>query len=236
MRMFQEDIQAKYPVGVVIPAHNEAENISEVLNAISRTNWIKQVVIVDDQSRDSTLRIANLYAAQQSGCIVVHQERQGGKGAALLLGVEVLDQSIEHVIFLDADLIGVLPDHIFKLYEPVLTTRSDMAVAVFKDGSLLTDLSQNVTPILNGQRSMKRKDAIHVLGLLKTSGYGVEVGLSTFARQNNWRIEHVFWQGVTQVIKEDKLGLIPGWKARGSMYREIVATWLEIRKGKLPNF
>ncbi|GIZ15007.1 glycosyltransferase family 2 protein [Capnocytophaga catalasegens] len=52
-------------IGIVIPAHNEAENLSLMLNSLlEQTYQAHQIVIVDDNSTDATFLIASKYTEQ----------------------------------------------------------------------------------------------------------------------------------------------------------------------------
>ena len=128
-------------------------------------------------------------------------------------------------MFLDADLIGLTPEHLTILYEPIEKKECEMTVAIFRHGYWRTDLSQRFAPNLNGQRCLDRKAAIRALTPLADSGYGVEIGLTRYARRNKWRVKYVGWKGMTHDMKEDKLGLRDGYKLRRAMYRQIMATW-----------
>ena len=87
------------------------------------------------------------------------------------------------------------------------------------------NISQLVFPNLGGQRCLRRDDAMDALAPLAESGYGVEIGLTRYAKRHNWCVEYVDWRGTTQIMQEDKLGWKGALKVRGVMYQEIMATW-----------
>lgn len=82
-------------VSVVIPAKNEAANISWVLQRIPP--MVHEVVLVDGHSTDSTVEVASRL---RPDIVVVHEERRG-KGAALQAGFAAATGDI--VVMLDAD-------------------------------------------------------------------------------------------------------------------------------------
>ena len=214
-------------VGTVIPAWNEERDIPLVLNTIGRVDWLSQVVVVDDGSVDHTLNVARDCASQYPNMIVEHLPDNQGKAAAMLAGMRIMNSEIETVIFLDADLIGLSADHLSKLYQPVKDQQCEMSVAIFKDGYWRTDWSQRFAPNLNGQRCLPRKAAEEALAPLAESGYGVEIGLTLYARRTKWRIQYVSWEGMTHDMKENKLGWREGYKVRGMMYKQILVTWIQ---------
>ncbi len=87
--------QKDYRVSVIIPALNEAENLSQVLPRIPA--WIHEVILVDGHSTDDTIAVAR---ALHPAIRVVQQEGRG-KGAALRSGFAAATGEI--IVMLDAD-------------------------------------------------------------------------------------------------------------------------------------
>ena len=141
-------------IGAVIPAWNEEQDISLVLNTVGPVKWLSEIVVIDDGSIDNTLAVAQECAGQYPHMVVEQLAENKGKGAAMLAGVRALNADIEVVIFLDADLYGFSADHLAKLSDPVVSQRCDMTVAGFRKGRWRTDLSQRFTPNLSGQRCL----------------------------------------------------------------------------------
>lgn len=212
-------------IGVVIPAYNEEQGLSHVLNIVCSVDWLSQIVLVNDGSTDATLSIAQKYAMLDDRLLVENLEENLGKGAALLAGVKRLAENVEIVIFLDADLIGLTPTNLTRLCDPIIEGRSEMTVAVFCHGYWRTDISQGVFPNLGGQRCLLREDALEALMPLADSGYGVEIGLTRYAKHNKWRVLHIDWHGTTHTMQEDSLGWKRAIKVRSVMYRQIIKTW-----------
>lgn len=219
-------------VGVVIPARNEERYLPAVLNTACSADWLNQIVVVDDNSTDRTLDIARAIACQDNRLSVVHLSSRSGKSRAMLAGVIAMQDRIDDVIFMDADLIGLHTSHIEAMYSPLGDNQCEMAVAVFRSGGVRTTAAQIATPNLSGQRCLRRSAAHRALMLLESSGYGVEIGLTMYALRNNWRIRYVPWKSVTHLVQESKRGLIPGIRARSIMYAQIIATWVQFRKDK----
>jgi len=214
-------------VGVIVPAWNEERDISFVLCILGAIEWLSQVVVVDDGSSDATLKVAQDYAKNFPRMSVVHLPENQGKGSAMVAGMESLQNEIDTVVFLDADLIGLSEDHLKILIAPVKDQKCEMSVAIFKDGYWRTDLSQRFAPNLNGQRCLPLRAAEEALLPLAESGYGVEIGLTLYARRNNWRIQYVDWPGMTHDMKEHKLGRIEGYRIRVMMYKQILIAWVK---------
>jgi len=81
---------------IVIPAYNEEKYIKTLLNNLSGIT--KNIVIIDDGSRDNTYEIV-----KEMNIPVIHQSHQG-KGAALKAGFKyALEKEYEWVITMDGD-------------------------------------------------------------------------------------------------------------------------------------
>jgi len=160
-------------VAAIIPAYDEAENISRVLHRVVRSPHVDDVIVVCDGCEDDTAAVARRYRVN-----VVELPVNVGKGGAMMAGVQRTDAEV--VLFLDADLLGLRYDHIRSLIEPVVTGQADMAIGVFDDGRPITDIAQKLAPFLTGQRAVRR-EIMGRIPELAQSGFGVAVALSRYA-------------------------------------------------------
>jgi polyisoprenyl-phosphate glycosyltransferase len=207
-------------VGVVIPAFNEAKNLFSVLTTVCAVEWIREIIVVDDGSRDSTFEVAQRAAQRDDRLVVIRLPQNQGKAAAMLTGVQALHTDL--VIFLDADLVGLRPIHLTHLASLQMSGSCDMATAVFHHGRFLTDISHRFVPHLTGQRCLGRLDAEQALIPLASDRYGVETGLTIHAKRHQWRIKKIIWYGVTHCMKEEKRKVIGGLYSRWQMYGQIM--------------
>jgi hypothetical protein len=107
----------------IVPAFNEASNIANVVNDISRTMPGTTVVVIDDGSRDNTAQVA-----RQAGAIVLRLPHNLGIGGAVQTGLRfaVLRQA-DYVVRLDGD--GQHPaSQISMILDPVLRGEADIAI------------------------------------------------------------------------------------------------------------
>ncbi len=197
---------------VLIPAYNEARTVGSVVATARQAGF--PVVVVDDGSGDGTGE-----AAARAGAQVVRLPRNRGKGAAYAAGLERI--RTPYVILLDADLVGLTPDHLQALLAPVASGQADMAVGVFRGGRLLTDLGNRLTPQLSGQRALPTQLLASVPGL-ERARYDVELLLTRTAKERGWRVVYLPLFGLSQVMKEEKRGLWSGFWHRLRMYLEVL--------------
>lgn len=201
-------------VTAVIPAYNEEETIADVVKCVKRIDKIQKVIVVSDGSTDSTAEIA-----RECGADVIELNENVGKGGAIKAGIN--ECGTEIILFLDADLIGLTENHVLDLIEPVIDNKADMTIGIFKNGRMVTDLAQKVTPYLSGQRAIK-KSVIDKIPNIDITRYGVEVALTKYVDKFNVRVQEVDLPDMTHVTKEEKLGIIRGVHARLKMYWDIV--------------
>lgn len=83
------------PVSVVIPAMNEAKNLPHVFSTLP--DWIHEVVLVDGNSTDDTVRVARELRPD----VVVVEQAGKGKGDALISGFAACTGEI--IVMVDAD-------------------------------------------------------------------------------------------------------------------------------------
>lgn len=199
-------------VTFIIPAYNEAETVGKVVQAAVSTG-LGKVIVVSDGSQDETP-----VRAQDAGAEVITLDVNRGKGAALAAALPRV--ATEIVVLLDADLVGLRAEHIQRLVEPVIAGESEMTIGVFSGGRLSTDLAHRLTPNLSGQRAVRR-ELLNDLDELPRD-YGVDLALSRRAKAKGARVVYVRLTGITQVMKEEKYGLLSGLQRRSRMYAQVL--------------
>jgi glycosyltransferase involved in cell wall biosynthesis len=201
-------------VTAIIAAYNEEKTIGPILDVLRNSPYVEQVVVVSDGSTDRTVEVA-----RNKGAEVVELSSNIGKGGALYRGLEYIRTDV--VLLLDADLVGLQEFHVKDLVEPVLKEEADITIGVFEKGRLATDFAQKIAPFLSGQRAI-RADLLQNISDMEVSRFGVEVAINRYIRRNGVRVKLVNLPGLTHVMKEEKFGLVKGFKERMKMYWEIL--------------
>lgn len=108
-------------IDIVIPVLDEEQSIGRVIGDIPR-EMIRQIVVVDNGSRDSTAEVA-----RAAGAVVI-AEPQRGYGAACLTGLRhIAADPPEIVVFLDGDY-SDHPEELPRVVAPILKGGVDLVI------------------------------------------------------------------------------------------------------------
>jgi glycosyltransferase involved in cell wall biosynthesis len=114
--------QAERVLGVIVPAFNEERTIEQVVRRVLDQPCVRQVVVVDDCSTDTTLATARGLSSDPR-VSVKHHDVNRGKGAAIRTGLAAITTPL--VIIQDADL-EYDPTDYARLIAPILRGRADV--------------------------------------------------------------------------------------------------------------
>jgi len=108
-------------LSVIIPVYNEENNIQEVLKAVNKVSLDKEIIVVDDASTDTSLKL--LKKIKQPNLKVIHHSRNQGKGAAIRTGIKNATGDI--ILIQDADL-EYEPNDYKKLLKPIMQGKAEI--------------------------------------------------------------------------------------------------------------
>lgn len=91
-------------LSIIIPCYNEKNTLSELVKRVDKVavaGWKKEIIVVDDASREDTLRIVR--ALEKAGTIrALYLPKNEGKGGAVKRGIEIAHG--DYILIQDADL------------------------------------------------------------------------------------------------------------------------------------
>jgi len=218
-------------ISVVIPVYNEISTIRIVLDRVLACGFDTEVIIVDDASTDGTREfISNL---KHPRVRVKLQDRNRGKGAALLVGFALASNPI--VFIQDADL-EYDPRDYPVMIEPLLDGRADMVYGSrflggphrvlfywhYLGNRLLTVVSNmltnlNLSDMETGQKAF-RADKLREIRL-RGHRFTFEPEITAKAARAGWRIYEVPVSYSGRTYEEGKkIGWWDGLKAVGAIF------------------
>jgi hypothetical protein len=208
-----DEVAPERPVALIIPAHNEAENLPHVLAAVPRYAISDiQVIVVDDGSTDATSEVASQY-----GAIVVRHETNRGLGAALRTGLATarnLDARL--AVYIDADGeydVAQMP----SLLQPILNGQADYVLGSRFRGSI------------EGMPLMRRiGNRILSLSVSVLTGHWIsdgQTGFRAFSRRALETAEIVHDYNYAQVLSMDLL-------RKGMRLAEVPVSYRRRRHGR----
>ncbi len=190
-------------VAVIIPAYNEEVTVGEVVDVARSASSVDEVIVVDNGSNDDTSRVAKEHGAR----LIPHPE--GGKGQAMAAGVAATEAKV--LVFLDADLTGLRPDHVDRLARPVLEGEVGMCCGLFDRGPLLNPVFLHLLPQLTGERAVRR-ELFESLESHAIAGYKVEAALNSGASELGMEVDAFICDGMSHRTKGEKSeSRVSGW-------------------------
>ncbi len=114
----------KSGVSVIVPCFNEEGNIAECVKRVPQMGKFTEIVVVNDGSKDNTLKVVEALRADYPNLTVITYEKNGGKGTAVWRGLRAAKGDI--VMILDADM-TVPPEELVEFYEALEYQAADFA-------------------------------------------------------------------------------------------------------------
>ena len=206
-------------ISIIVPAYNEEKRIENTLKRIKKVPVAKEIIVIDDGSKDKTAAKAGRYAK------VIRHTVNKGKGAAMRAGARAAKGDI--LVFIDASQFE--PEEIPELLERMKKTRADMVVGVrdfriipwhrritnnLTKLAVLMGTGRYISDALSGFRAVKRKEFL-ALGT-QEARYCIESEINFRAFKHGLKIAEapvrVTYSGEKPVKKLGSLKIF--WKQR----------------------
>lgn len=217
-------------ISIVVPVYNEEKTLEKIISAVENADTFhleKEIILVDDCSRDKSAEILKKYEEKHK---VLHHKKNQGKGAALKTGFQSATGDI--ILIQDADL-EYDPNEYAEIIKPILDGKAD---AVFSSrflshrphrvlyywhyvgNKIITSLSNiftnlNLTDIESGYKVFTKEILDKIAPKLKSKRFGIEPELvartAKLAQKGKCRIYEI---GISYSGRTYSEGKKIGWK------------------------
>ena len=223
---------------VIIPTYNERENLTELLRQIFVLGLHVEVLIVDDNSPDSTGELADQMAAADPRVHVLHRPGKMGLGSAYVTGFRyALERDYEAIFEMDADFSHnpeSLPVFLKELETADLVLGSrylhGVTVVNWPLSRLILSYLANVysrvitgMPIKDATGGYKcfRRQVLEAIDLsrVKSDGYGFQIEINFKAFRKGFRIKEIPILFVDRRAGESKMSRKIVWEAAYMVWR-----------------
>lgn len=208
--LFKNHYMKDVSVSIIIPAHNEKERISDILNQLNGLSFSNEIIVVDDASKDGT---GDFVKKNFAGVKVITHETNKGKFQAMKTGVEESKGDI--ILFLDADLQNFQKEFVEDLTGAVIKEGFQLSIAYREGEYWVARFVVFNEPYLAGERCMKKDLFNKILKENTVDGYEIEVIINKYILDNNIPFKIIDCKGLHNYMKYKKFGLFKG------MYKEI---------------
>jgi glycosyltransferase involved in cell wall biosynthesis len=201
-------------IDAIVPARNEASTIADVVAALRGSQYVREVIVVDDGSSDDTADVAAAAGAK----VVRRDVEHGSKAHAMAAGVAASDA--DALFFVDADLIGVTPAHLDAICRPFVERRCEMSIGTF-DYGLRNPLVLRLPPT-TGERVIPRW-VFESIPPERLDGFTIETTINQVIAESRATTVARVMKGVTHRTKREKFGTVEGWRRTARMFGQILA-------------
>lgn len=204
-------------ISCIICAYNEAPRIGTVLAAAVDHPDVAEVIVVNDASTDETSVVVKKFPSVR----LIDLAKNGGKSKALVHGFR--EAKGDHIMLLDADLIGITPSDIAALAAPVISDVADITISLRKNAFAIHHfLGLDFT---SGERVVPKSLLADVLQEIDAlPHFGIEAYMNSLIIKRHLRVAVVNWGKVSHTRKATKYGFIRGTLGDLRMSLDVLRT------------
>ena len=230
-------------LSVIVPAHNEAENlttcITDIEKALGQNKIEREIIVVDDNSTDNTIRILENLCRQFKSLRVIENKGECGFGRAVRLGIQ--EFSGDAVAIMMADL-SDSPQDLVCYWEKLQEGHECVFGSRFVPGSQVIDYpsvkliaNRIVNTAIRYAFKIQCNDITNAFKIYRREviegckpfisphfNLTVEIPLKAVIRGYSWTVTPISWRNRSKGVAKLKL------REMGSRYFFIIAyLWLE---------
>ena len=202
----------KEKIAALIPSYNEGARISNVLDVLTKTKILDEIIVVDDGSTDNTSEIMKKFPTIK----YLKNQKNEGKAYSMDKGVKSTDASI--IFFCDADLNNLTPQIVTEIITPVIKNEFDMFIGA--RGNVMQKTVKKWA-INSGERALRR-EIWEKLPKYYKHRYRIEAGLNNFVKFFGRGFDYKVFNH-SQTLKEKKYGFAKGTFLRWWMNLDVIA-------------
>jgi len=180
-------------VSVIIPALNEEKTIRQVINLVSSSSVVDEILVIDDKSFDNTIKQSRLPKVRIYTSPII------GKGNSMRDGMLLAKNEV--IVYLDADIISY-PENIVELLSgPILADEADFVKSSFtRQAGRVTELvAKPLLSLLFPEMTRFSQPLSGMIGARKSwlnkidfeNDYGVDIGILLDMHSMKARIKEV---------------------------------------------
>jgi len=167
-------------VSVIIPALNEEKTISQVIELVSNSPVVDEILVIDDKSDDNTIKQARKFEK-----VKIYTSPKLGKGASMRDGMLLAKNEV--LVYLDADILTYPRNIVELLSDPIIKGEADFVKSCFdRQAGRVTELvAKPLLSILFPDLARFSQPLSGMIGCRKSllkkiefaNDYGVDVGI-----------------------------------------------------------
>ena len=211
-------------VSAIIPAYNEADRIGSVLAVLVSYPKFREVIIVDDGSKDRTAEVVRPFLSSPH-VRYLRNEKNLGKGGSMDRAVR--ESTGDSIFFCDADIVGLTHENLDAIVDPVLAGEVEMFIGMPNRRSYAFRYVLTFTPLFSGERALTKR-LWEMLPPSYKQRFRIEAGLNFFAKYHGKGFAFTVFRNFHQTVKEKKYGFLDGLRQRIGMFWDIFRAELRL--------
>lgn len=204
-------------ISCIIPFWNEGSNLIPVLDEISKSRYISEIICVDDGSRDCNFFVIQEYYSHIS---LVRNEVNLGKSEAVREGLR--HASYDNIMLLDADLRNLDHREIDRAAMAFMGSDDIDMLILRRINAVFFVKLYRADILFTGERILRKSDLETILDSSDVCGWQLESAINTWMYNNN---KKVCWVPHSAINKHKYLkhGVINGLRLDLRTYSDMVS-------------